>query len=249
MKLIATLISIVASANLLFAQNSHELQSPDGKIKVEVNLEKTINYNLIVDKKHVMKNSSFSIEMENIGILGVNPKLKSAKAIEVNKFLKPVIRQKTATIQDHYNELTLNFKNYLVRFRAYNNGIAYRFETQFKKDVKVVAETNKFRFADDAKTYFPEETSFLSHNERSYLYENLSGIANNRFGSLPTLIEPKAGPKILITESNLVDYPGMWLQGIGGKGFYSIFPHFALKSALKEGSAKMPTPLLRLWKA
>lgn len=237
MKFIATLFSIVTSANVLFAQGTIQLQSPDGHIKVEINLNKHISYNLIVDDRLIMENSSFSLEIENQGTLGVEPKLKNTNTTQINEIINPVIRQKTSIITDQYNEIKLTFKgNYRVVFRAYNNGIAYRFETQYKKDIKVLSETNNFYFTGPSNVYFAEEESFLSHNERSYSYLALDSITEDRFGSLPTLVEAESGPKILITESDLVDYPGMWLKGNNMHGLSATFPHYPLHSQLREGS-------------
>ena len=236
MKIIVTLFIIIATAIGLFAQESIQLESPDGQIKVEINLDKQISYNLMVDDKLTMKNCSFSMEIENQGVLGIESKLKKSTTKQVNEIINPIIKQKTSAIIDHYNELTLAFKNYKIVFRAYNNGIAYRFQTGYKKDIKVLSEANNFYFTAPAKVYFAEEESFLSHNERSYSYLDLDSITEARFGSLPTLVEPTSGPKILITESDLVDYPGMWLKGSKMHGLSATFPHAALKVALREGS-------------
>jgi alpha-glucosidase len=237
MRLFATILAIFLSVNALWSQKSWTLQSPDGSLKVEISLKDSISYNVYVDDKLVMKNCAFSMVIENQGTLGVKPRLLQPVTSKVNGLIKPVIKQKTSTITNHYNELVLALKgNYSVIFRAYDNGLAYRFESRFKPDIKVLEETNNFYFAGKAKVFFPEEKSFLSHNERSYLYLDLDSITEERFGSLPTLIEPADGPKILITESDLVDYPGMWLTGSNKHGLSATFPHYPLKTALREGS-------------
>lgn len=237
MKPISTLFILLISANALFAQETIQLQSPDGQIKIEISLDKHIRFNLIVDDKLVMGNNSFSMDIENQETLGIEPKLKNTNTTQVDETINPVIKQKTSTIIDNYNELLLTFKgNYRVVFRAYNNGIAYRFQTTHKKEIKILSETNDFNFVGKTNVYFAEEENFLSHNERSYSFLDLDSITERQFGSLPTLVQPASGPKILITESDLVDYPGMWLKGSKKHGLSATFPHYALQSKLREGS-------------
>ena len=52
--------------------------------------------------------------------------------------------------------------------RAYNDAVVYRFATKLPGDIEVLAEEASFRFAADHPLYFPEETSFISHQERLY---------------------------------------------------------------------------------
>ena len=66
-----------------------------------------------------MENSSFSLEIENQGTLGIEPKLKNTNTTQINEIINPVIRQKTSIITDQYNEITLTFKgNYRVVFNG-----------------------------------------------------------------------------------------------------------------------------------
>jgi len=231
---------LITTGNMMHAKAKEErvlLKSPDGSIELKVEIKELLQYSLNVDGKTVMENCRISMEVEEQAILGFQPKLKDKKIKQKDQLIFPVVKQKTKEIVNRFNELELIFKNdYSVVFRVYDNGMAYRFQTRFGKEIKVIAETNEYNFAGESQVYFPEEKSFFSHNERTYLYENLDSISDERFCSLPALVEPENGPKILITETNLLDYPGMWLKGSSHKGLQAIFPHYALKSELKEDS-------------
>ena len=54
-----------------------------------------------------------------------------------------------------YNELTLQFKGFNVEFRAYDDGIAYRFINKGKKPFKVVKELADFNFPFDVTAHVP----------------------------------------------------------------------------------------------
>ena len=57
----------------------------------------------------------------------------------------------------------------------------------------------------------------------------MDSIGANRFASLPVLVELSDAPKVLISESNIIDYPGFWMKGTNEnpnalKGIFSNFP-------------------------
>ncbi len=152
--------------------------------------------------------------IDNGTILGQNPKISDIEERTVNEMLTPVIKVKTAKIEDHFNEIILHFKdNYALVFRAYDDGIAYRFGTKLNKEIEVFSEVVTFQFPKDHHIYFPEEESFFSHSERLYPHIRLSEITSKRMSCMPVLVDIVEGPKLAITEADLEDYPGMYLTG------------------------------------
>ena len=123
--------------------------------------------------------------------------------------------------------------NYAVTFRAYPEGVAYRFETSLPTpQVKVYDEKAGFHFAGDWTVYYPQEDSFMSHNERKYLPHLLKDIANGAIATLPAVVDAGEGVKIAVAESDLEGYPGLWLGGTGGNGLSGVFPPYPLKEEL-----------------
>jgi alpha-glucosidase len=215
---------------------TYRIVSPDKTIEVTVTADKALTWSVSVDGNIVMAPSAVSMTINNNLIPGEKPKIKSVGKQLIQQEIKPVVPRKFAVIEDHFNELTLNFKKgYSVTFRVYNNGAAYRFSTNIKGEITVNTEQAEFHFTGDNHIYFPEETSFFSHNERSYLYELLDTMSAGRLASLPLLVET-SGPKLLITESDLRDYPGMWIKTAGANTLSGVFPHYPLESKLKPGS-------------
>jgi hypothetical protein len=76
----------------------------------------------------VLQNSTLSLDVDHQK-LGHNAKLEAVKNDTVDRTIEPPVKVKFAKIREHYNELKLSFTNFAVTFRAYNEGVAYRFET------------------------------------------------------------------------------------------------------------------------
>ncbi len=231
-KLIGLSILVFVFSSVLHAKD-YDLSSPDQKIKVTIQLNKGIQFSVQYNDQQVIKPSLISMQIEGIDQLSL--KVTKTSTREVNEMIHPTVAVKNAIIPDHFNELKIIFRdNYSLIFRAYNDGFAYRFTTNFKNDITVLEETGEYIFADDYPIYFPKETSFFSHNERKYIFTSLNELGKDEFCSLPALIAPEKGPKILISESDISDYPGMWLSAGGSNSLHAIFPRAAAKEEQKN---------------
>src|SRR5579871_5749086 len=233
LSLIPTLIvAALISANSS-AQSSYDLRSPDGRIEVRVRTGGQIRYDVVLKGRAVLENSTISLDVDHKK-LGVDAKMLDAKTRSNDQAVEPVVRQKFAKIRDHYNELRLNMDGgYVVVFRAYNEGAAYRFETSFSQaQVKVFGEESIFRFPSNFVVYYPQEDSFYSHNERKYLPQHLNEIAPAFLATLPAVVDIGEGAKLAIAESDLEDYPGLWLHGMGRPALAATFPPYPLKENL-----------------
>ncbi len=206
-----------------------KLTSPDGTNVLTISVNDKITYTLIVDGIQVMDPSWMSMTVENKSILGANPKVVRKSIRLIDQILYPQLKVKSKEIRDYFNELTLTFKgNYSLIFRAYDNGVAYRFKTHFKNEITIINETATFNFHGDTNIYFPREKEFQSHNERLYEFGKLDTLSNKDLCSLPTLLT-NGETKLLITETALLKYPGMWLTGAQGNTLKAKFPPFALE--------------------
>ena len=214
---------------------SYELQSPDHTINMIILVDGSIRYSVLVDGETILKPSSISMKLQN-QVLGLDPKVSRISRRSVNEEMIPVVKEKFSVIQDHYNELTISLKkNYKVIFRAYDNGVAYRFSTNIKGKIEVVSEESTFNFTGGNDVFYPEEEEFQSHNERKYLHMQLDTMTKGRLASLPVLIATK-GPKVLIAESALKDYPGMWVVTGEKNTLKATFPKYALEDHFKGKS-------------
>jgi alpha-glucosidase len=224
------LMSLLALATSAAAQSSFDLRSPDGKIEVRIRTAKGLHYDVLRNGVALLEDSTASIDIDHKN-LGRETKVRNSKESSHDEMLEPVVRQKFAKIRDNYKELRLDMDGgYAFVFRAFNEGIAYRIETSLpQQNVKVYNEEASFRFPSDFLVYYPQEDSFMSHNERKYLPQHLSEIIPPYIASLPAVMEVNDGVKIVIGESDVEDYPGLWLRGTRGNGLSATFPPYPLK--------------------
>jgi alpha-glucosidase len=215
------------------AQASYDLRSPDGRIQIKIGTAGQLRYDVVLKGRPVLEDCTISLDVEH-NKLGVQPKVMDAKPRSSDQIVVPVVRQKFAKIRDQYNELRLNMEGgYAVVFRAYNEGVAYRFETAMPQEkVKIYGEESAFNFPANFVVYYPLEESLFSHNERKYLPQHLSEIALRSLATLPAVVDVGEGAKVAIAESDLDSYPGLWLNGTGGNGLAATFPPYPLKESL-----------------
>ena len=222
---------LVTSAS---AQSSYDLQSPDKQIEVRIRTAHGVRYDVLLNGRALLQDSSLSLDFDH-KVLGREVKVAGAKERHTDQVLEPVVRQKFEKIRENYNELRLEMEGgYALVFRAYNEGVAYRFETSLTADqVKIYGEEANFRFAANFPVFYPQEDSFFSHNERRYVpAQNLSEIAPAFLATLPAVIDAGDGAKVAIAESDVEEYPGLWLRGTGGNGLSATFPPYPLKQEL-----------------
>jgi alpha-glucosidase len=168
--------------------------------------------------------------------MGLEPKVIKSKERSENQILEPAVRQKFAKIRDNYKEIRLEMEGgYAVVFRAYNEGVAYRFETSLAQEqVKVYGEEMHLNFPSNSVVYYPQEDSFFSHNERKYTPQHLREIAPEFIASLPAVVDVGEGAKVAIAESDVEEYPGLWLRGTSGNGLSATFPPYPLQEKLEH---------------
>ena len=222
------LVSVGSAA----AQSSFSLLSPNNQIEIKVRVADKVQYDVLFKNTPLLQNSTLSIDIDH-KTLGTQPKVTSHKESTHDGWLEPVVRQKFAKIHDHYNELRLEMDgNYAVVFRAYNEGAAYRLETSLpQSEVKVYGEESNFNFPDNYTVYYPQEESFMSHNERKYTPVKMAGLAADAIASLPAVVDVN-GVKVAIAESDIENYSGLWLKGTGGNGLAATHPPYPLQETL-----------------
>ena len=217
------------------AQQEFTFRSPDRRVEVKILAKDRLRYDVSFKGKPLLTNSQISIDIDHV-VLGINPKVIASKESTVDDVIEPVIRQKFAKIRDRHNELRLELAGGLaVVFRAYNEGAAYRLETSLPGvALHVYNEEALFQFAGDHTVYYPSEDSFFSHNERKYLPQTMSSITPTSLGSLPAVVDVGDGVKVAIAESDLEEYPGLWLKGTSGGALAATFPPYPLKEKLEK---------------
>ncbi len=229
------LLQLFCQADDALAQSGYKLSSPDQRIEVRIQTGERITYDVLLNGQTLLQDSKLSLDIDHKTI-GVNPKVRSAKQSTVDREIEPVVRQKFAKIRENYNELRLEMEgDYAVVFRAYNEGVAYRLETSLpQQEVKIYGEEVSFNFAGDYNVYYPKEESFFSHNEREFIHLPLKDVTPTSIASLPAVVDARDGIKLAICDSDVDDYPGLWLRGNSNNSLSGIFPPYPLKEELNR---------------
>lgn len=219
------ILSIFLFSSGLYAQKKTNLESPDGVIKVSITCDDRIYYDISYNGDVLLKDNYLQLELRN-DVLGKNPVLSGQKRKKVNEELKPVVPLKFSSVKNEYNELLLSFKGgYSVEFRAYNDGVAYRFVTNKKGEVDVMNETFAINFPDNYLLHLQQPGGFKTAYEEPYTHvESKEWKQSDKMSVLPVLIDTRKQYKILISESDLSDYPCMFLRGNDKNGLTSAFP-------------------------
>lgn len=238
-------VMLLLSANL-FAQKQFTLQSPDKDITIKVNVGDNLTYSVTHNGTIVLAESAIAMKLDNGTVLGEKPILKSEKTIESTEKIAANFYKRNE-IDNHYCQMTLAFKgNYSVIFRAYNDGVAYRFVTDFKKPIIIENETADFNFDADYTAHIPYvnarkgdgdfiQQQFFTSFENLYTITPLSKMESDRLVFLPAMVELKDGKKAVITESDLEDFPGLLLRNETGKSGFSAIHAAYPKTEIQGG--------------
>ena len=225
-----------------FAQTEkvYHVKSPDGKIDLTVSVGKTIKWSVNHEQTEVITPSEISMSLEKGGDFGKNAVVKSAKNTSVNQEINTPIYKKDK-VHDHFNQLVLTFKgDYGLAFRAYNDGVAYRFVSTRKGDITVKNEEANFNFKDDDKAFLPFVNDYRNHDkfttsfESHYDHINLSEMKKDTPAFLPVLVDLGDGKKAAILEADLQNYPGMYVTGHGKNDLQSVFAPYPTKESVKR---------------
>ena len=205
--------------NVCFSQKKQDftLSSPNGKIEVKIAVNEKISWSVSHGKDLILAPSPMSLTLEN-EVLGKNAVLINSKKETVNaSFETPLYKKKS--VQNNYNQLTLNFKNdFSIEFRVFDDGAAYRFSTKKKKDITVKSEEVLLNFDQDYNTLMPyvrdlrnPKDPYISSFEAHYENKKISGFSKDTLAFLPFLIDYKNHKKAVFLEANLEDYPGLFV--------------------------------------
>ena len=223
------LLIIVLALGLQASAKEKEwmLASPDGRLVSNiVAKDGGITYDLEFNGEKLMVPSLIDLNFtQGDKVLNTLTVKKATRRSVDQTITSPFTRQ--ATMPDHFNELTLHLKEGLsVVFRAYNEGIAYRFVWEGNPG-KVNYEVVQYIFARDWNTSAPyvsqfdstrHEVQYCTSFESQYKTLHLTELDPRRLCFLPMMVHCDNGIKVCLTESSLCDYPGLYLHGTGESG-------------------------------
>ena len=234
-KLMTILAALLMTVSAAAAPKHYELKSPDGRLKVNVEAGEGLGYSLEHDGDLLMKDSHIGMYTTTGVVFGGVQSVQKVTRRSVNETINAVVYKK-ARIDDVYNEMTLRFKHFSVVFRAYDDGMAYRFVSHLKGQYEIEQEMADFSFPQDWNIWVAYvtqhtetlESQYFNSFENTYTFTPLSQWNKDRLAFLPLMVDGPDGKKIVITESDLTDYPGMYLYNGNSettlKGRFAPYP-------------------------
>lgn len=235
MKKILLLISFLFLGVSVYPQK-YGLTSPDGKLTAGIEIDNGIYVALLKGRNTVIRLGNISLE--NSYVPEMNPGFRVQKIQErsVNETVSPEIREKEAAYINSYNELEIRFRgNYVVTFRLFNEGLAYRFAISGKDSLRIVKENLDLYFEAGDSLRFQSSETFNSAYETPYEHLRVQDIKTGRLISMPMLVEKTNGTFLMVTESDIYDYPGLWFHGTGQSKLTAVNPPYP-KSLTNTGS-------------
>lgn len=237
--LIAFLLFVSFGAN---AQATREISSPNGTIRLVAQLGDQLRYSVYFNKEIIVLPSEIDMVLTDGRKLSDGLARPQFTERNVSETIISPVPEKRIRIPDRYKELKITLRNaFTVIFRVYDDGVAYRIATSLPGEITVRSEMAAFRFPANHPVYFPEVAPptnmdiYHTGFEEPYTIRPLESISPKNLFFSPVLVAPKDSPKIGITESDLEDYPGMFLTGNAEKALFGNFaPYPAEETETKE---------------
>ena len=238
MKKMLLLAALLLTAATTLRAREYTVTSPDRRIVVTVATDPVLTWRVERDGERLIDASRIELKLTGEEPFGERCAVRRVTRRAVDQRMTAEVPTKFREVRDRCNELLISFRgDWAVRLRVYDNGAAYRFETSRKGNVEIERECAEFRFAEGSETLWPRETTpdFVSHCEASFVREPVTGADSVRYAFLPVWFTSPAGTRMVVTETDLEDYPCMFLRAEGGVPC-AAFPPVVLESRLKEGS-------------
>jgi alpha-glucosidase len=234
-------IAMIAS-QIIVGQPGLQVLSPDKTIRVEISVTGVLKYSVFVDNKVILKESVIDLKLANGRRLSDKMNIVKKETRAVHETIVAQIPVSRKFIPDTFNEISLQFINgFSVIFRAYNDGVSYRLNTSFSDSIIVSGEIANFQFVGTVHAYAPVVQKrdgldvFHTSFEELYPYKNIDGLSDSNYMYSPLLLKTSAGLFVAVTESDLLDYPGMFLRGTGSDALQGAFAAYPLEEKIVGG--------------
>ena len=230
---ILSLLLFIGNAPLAAKVKNYTLSSPDGGLKVEISTGDGLSYRIMHENDTILSHSNIGLVLADGTLVGKSSRVtrERRKKIE-DKVESPFYRFKEFVAV--CNELDLKLQGgFGVTFRAYNDGVAYRFYTTVTSEVTVKDEVAEFNFPQDYTAYLPYTTN--DKQPMAMAFQNVYDItplskAQPKLAFLPVTVDC-GSVKLTLLESDLEAYPGMFVQSQQGKyGLKGVFAPYPDKT-------------------
>lgn len=216
------------SASQRADENVTRVSSPDGSLKVDFRLTQSGRPALAVNRNHaLLAEIRLGLEFQKNGLLRDQLTVSDISRQKTDStYSIPV--GKTSSARDHHHQLTIELRGDLdpgrklnIVIRVFNDAVAFRYQIprQDFQEFVLTSEQTEFTFHGPATAHLLPLNSFTSAYESGYRSETLDKVSEDTLMGLPLLLQNNpAGSEtvwISVTEANLTNYAGMYLQRVG----------------------------------
>ncbi len=242
MKNFITFFITLSISSTAFTRENITIRSPDKKTEVTIKSTDSLNYSVKYESNIILQPSAIDMTFGNGKSISNNLTIRQKTISTIKAEIISPVPEKRKKIQNNYNELTLIFKQpYTLLFRVYNDGVAYRIVTGFRDSVIIKNELAHFNFTIGKKVLLPivepgkERDKYHTSFEELYQLKTIDSLNNSTMAYSPVLVGTDSEIKVAITESDLEDYPGMFLGGTGTNILAGVFAPYPLEETMSGG--------------
>ncbi|MBB1303190.1 glycoside hydrolase family 97 protein [Pseudoalteromonas sp. SR44-8] len=213
------LLLLLGLSSACFAKDA-TIQSPNGNITITISDQQaTPSYKISFNGKDVIENSALGFEFKQQAAFAEGFTITDVNNSQHNsQWQQPWGERQTIT--DKHNELAVTFKKpapqggtYTVRFRAFNDGVGFRYEVPKQagfENIEITKELTEFAIsgADKATAWWIPARGW---NRYEYVY-NTTPLQQAALAHTPFTFKNADGVHVSIHEAALVDYAGMVLN-------------------------------------
>jgi len=229
---VSTLLCVLYAIEAAFCEakpNNKQMTSPDGKISIIIDVKEKLEpypsgvrlyYSVSYKNRPIITDSPFGLDFKNMPPLARDLQITDTKINTVNETWEYHFG-KAGTICNNYNEMVITLqetqppqRQLLMTFRAFNDGIAFRYELPEQPGIgnfSLSNERSEFHFTDNHTVWAANYGGFVSAQESEFSKMTVNQLEASQIYGCPLLIKIAEEIWVAITEANLTDWAGMYL--------------------------------------
>jgi alpha-glucosidase len=202
--------------------------SPDGRVEILFRLGagQAPTYSVLFQGQTVVEDSPLTLDFRQGGPWGAGQKIAAVRRTAHDETY-PIVAGKSKQARDYYKQMVVALEESAaphrrieLHFRAYNDGAAFRYfipdQSQIR-EFELLAERSEFCFTADHTCWAAQYGRFTSEQEKEFDRISLDRIQPGAIVGLPLTISLDGPLTAAITEANLLDYAGMYVEGVAGR--------------------------------
>ncbi len=197
-------------------KGTYTVTSPDGRNRFVLEAsEDLITYSVYHGEQAVILANPISMTLDGGVVLGVGSKVLSTKRTRLNETVKsPFYKKSEVVIQGEQRTITFG-GGYAITIAAFDDGVAYRWETALPGEITIINEQAGIKPALDYQGFFSygngmfEGDVFQNSWETTYEHCKVSELDHKKLVMLPFYLSLPNGGAMVMSETDLVDYPGL----------------------------------------